>query len=201
MLNRLGHSAGDKLQVQMIIQDYQALCYQCWGMIKELQTEFEVSTLQEFVELVFNPDVLEYYHAKITAQDTDLVLREVITNFHKKMSLEIFDQGNKYWLILRTAFNHMMTVLALKPHLLKQFGFDHYVAGFALCREVRSLDSEILLYKLQHIVPQIFPKGYEDMNLEEITYQGAYIRTMTMLVIDELIRGQKRLINSGGPVP
>jgi hypothetical protein len=67
------------------------------------------------------------------------------------MATEIFDQGNKYWLIMRTAFNHIMFLIALNPHLLK--GFEQFVANFAICREVRSLDSEILVYKMKTLVP------------------------------------------------
>ena len=95
---------------------------------------------------------------------------------------------------MRTAFNHLMVIFARRPHLL--LGFEVFVANFAICREVRSLDSEITLYKLNHLIPQIFTKDYENMNLEEITYQGAYIRTMTLIILEELILSHKTLILS-----
>ena len=69
---------------------------------------------------------------------------------------------------MRSAFNHLMTIFANRPHLMK--GFEGFVMNFAICREVRNLDSEILLYRLSHIIPQIIPKEYENFNMEEITY-------------------------------
>ena len=84
------------------------------------------------------------------------------------MAKDVFEQGNKYWLIMRTAFNHLITLLYNRPHLI--LGFELFLAKFCICREVRSLDSEILLYKLSNLIPQIFTKDYENLNLEEITY-------------------------------
>lgn len=49
-------------------------------------------------------------------------------------------------------------------------GFEQFIVNFAICREVRSLDSEINLYKLQTLIPQIIPKDYENLPMEEITY-------------------------------
>jgi hypothetical protein len=118
--------------------------------------------------------------------------------FYDKLAMDIFDQGNKYWLIMRTAFNHIMFLISRRPILLPHF--VKHVANFATCREVRSLDSEILLYKMNTLIPQIIPKAYENMNLEEITYQGAYIRTMTMIIIEELINRHKRHVQAGGAI-
>lgn len=83
-------------------------------------------------------------------------------------------------------------MIANKPHLLK--GFEEFVVNFAVCREIRSLDSEILLYKLSHLIPQIFTKDYENLNLEEITYQGGYVRTMTMITLEALIKQHNQMI-------
>lgn len=38
-----------------------------WGIIKELQTEFSVPALQEFVEFTFHVDVMELYQNHLTA--------------------------------------------------------------------------------------------------------------------------------------
>jgi len=42
MLQRITLPEAD---VESLLQEYQAVCYQSWGMIKELQTEFEPSIL------------------------------------------------------------------------------------------------------------------------------------------------------------
>jgi len=34
--------------------------------------------------------------------------------------------------------------------------------------------------------------------MEEITYQGGYVRTMTMLILEELVQRHKRWIAQGG---
>ena len=174
-----------------MIKDYQQTCSQCWAIIKELQTEFEPGTLQEFMEFTFNPDVMVLCTSlEAVAQDSQA--------YYDKMAAEVFDQGNKYWLILRTAFNHIMFVVSRRPVLLGMF--VRHVANFATCREVRSLDSEILLYKMNTLIPQIIPKAYENMNMEEITYQGAFIRTMTMIIIEELINRHKMHVKAGGAI-
>lgn len=89
-------------------------------------------------------------------------------DFHKDLANDIFEQGNRYWLIMRTAFNHLMFIFATRPHLLQNF--EIFVVNFGICREIRSLDSDIMLYKLKTLIPQIIPKGYENLNMEEITY-------------------------------
>jgi len=62
----------------------------------------------------------------------------------------------------------MMFMFARKPELM--FGFEHFVCGFGTTRECRSLDAEIKLYKLETMLPEIIPKKYENLPLEEITY-------------------------------
>ncbi len=90
--------------------------------------------------------------------------------------------------------NHILGLICMRPHLLK--GLEDFVLNFAICREVRSLDSEILLYKLDHLIPQIFQSHQANLNLEEITYQGAYIRTVTMLALESLIQRHKQQVAS-----
>ena len=88
-----------------------------------------------------------------------------------------------------------MVLFALKPHLMQ--GFEQFIINFAICREVRSLDAEINLYKIQTIIPQVFTKEYENLAMEEITYQGAYIRTLTMVVLEHLVSTKKESLLKG----
>ena len=92
----------------------------------------------------------------------------------------------KYWLLLRTSFNHLMFMFISRPHLITSF--ESFVVGFGTCRELRSLDSEIKLYKLHTLLPQVVPKRYEDFDLELVSYHGAYIRTMTLLCVEGMIK-------------
>jgi len=62
----------------------------------------------------------------------------------------------------------MMFMFARKPELM--FGFENFVCGFGTTRECRSLDAEIKLYKLETMLPEIIPKKYENLPLEEITF-------------------------------
>lgn len=138
------------------------------------------------------------FHAELMTLVNALPVAEECQRFYDKMAAEIFEQGNKYWLILRTAFNHIMFTVSHRPALLPQF--VSHVANFATCREVRSLDSEILLYRMNTLIPQIIPKSWENLNMEEITYQGAYIRTLTMVIIEEMIIRHKRHVQNGGEI-
>jgi len=87
---------------------------------------------------------------------------------------------------MRTTFNHIMNLLTMRPQLLQGF-FEDFVVGFALCREVRSLDSEILTEKMKTLIPEAV-RNIEEKVMEEITYQGAYIRTKTMILIEGMIK-------------
>ena len=73
-----------------------------------------------------------------------------------------------------------------RPHLIASF--ESFIVGFGTTRELRSLDAEIKLYKLQTIIPEVIPRRYEDLNLELITYHGAYIRTMTLIIVEGIIK-------------
>ena len=74
-----------------------------------------------------------------------------LVTFHGKLFTEIMDFANKYWLLLRTTFNHMMFMFVARPHLMASF--EEFIVGFGTCRELRSLDAEIKLYHLQTIIP------------------------------------------------
>ena len=41
-----------------LMQDYHYTVMQCWSIIKELQTEFDPSSLQEFMEFTFCTDLM-----------------------------------------------------------------------------------------------------------------------------------------------
>ena len=47
---------------------------------------------------------------------------------------------------MRSTFNHLMFMFIARPHLLASF--ETFIIGFGTTRELRSLDSEIKLYKL-----------------------------------------------------
>jgi hypothetical protein len=98
----------------------------------------------------------------------------------------MIEHSNGYWLVLRAFFNHLMFTFATRPHLMRSF--EAFVYNFAMARELRSLDAEIKLYKLQTMLPEAVPKDYENLPLEEITFQGAYIRTLTLIVVEGIIK-------------
>ena len=47
------------------------------------------------------------------------------------------------------------------------------------------------------MLPEVIPKKYENLPLEEITYQGAYIRTMTLIIIEGILRNYLQQVKSG----
>ena len=177
---------------QGMVRDYQNICWQCWNIIKELQTEFDVATLQEFIEFAFSAEL-------ISLQLQIPNLDQEVYAFHEKMSKEISEQGDRYWLITRTAFNHILAIISGRPSLLP--AFYTFVGNFATCREVRSLDSEIMLYKMNTLIPQALGDTEslkDELNMEEISYQGAFVRTSAMLILEELVNRHKRWLLQGG---
>lgn len=44
-----------------------------------------------------------------------------------------------------------MFIFAINPRLM--LTFESFVVNFAICREVRSLDSEINMYRLENLIP------------------------------------------------
>jgi hypothetical protein len=97
----------------------------------------------------------------------------------------MLDYGSKYWLILRAFFNHLMAIFIVKPHLIK--GLESFICAFGTTRECRSTDAEIKLEKLEKIHPSIVPTKFANLPFEYIIYQGAYIRTLTLIIIEEII--------------
>lgn len=78
-------------------------------------------------------------------------------------------------------------------------GFEKFLVNFSLCREIRSLDSEIHLYRIETLIPELVPKKYENLSLEQISYQGAYIRCMSMFAIESIIKSVLTTINCSTP--
>lgn len=44
------------------------------------------------------------------------------------------------------------------------------------------------MYTLSTLLPEVIPKEYETLPLEAISYQGAYIRTVTLIIIEGMIK-------------
>lgn len=124
--------------------------------------------------------------------------KEAIRDFHVKMAQQLYDAGNQYWLVMRTVFNHMLMIFAKKPFLMAS-GFSDFLVNFSICREKRSLDSEIHLYRMETLIPQAVPKKYENLGLEEISYQGAYIRCMALIITEGIIKNTLTSINCLNP--
>ena len=101
--------------------------------------------------------------------------------------------------MLRSVFNHLMFMFIARPHLIASF--ESFIVGFGTTRELRSLDAEIKLYKLQTIIAEVIPKKYEDLNLELITYHGAYIRTMTLIIVEGIVKNHLLALQQGSASP
>ena len=69
-----------------------------------------------------------------------------LLDFHKKLFKEIIEFSEKYWLLLRTTFNHLMFTFVARPHLITSF--ETFLVGFGTTKELRSIDAEIKLYKI-----------------------------------------------------
>jgi hypothetical protein len=119
----------------------------CWNIVKDSRTDIDAETLVEFVELTFAPELLEAYQMHLDLPE----FYKSLTQFHTKLADDMIAHSNNYWLILRAFFNHLMFTFATKPRLMK--GFEAFIYNFAMAREIRSLDSEIKLYKLQTMLP------------------------------------------------
>lgn len=79
-----------------------------------------------------------------------------------------------------------MFMFIARPHLIASF--ESFIVGFGVSRELRSLDADIKLYKLQTIIAEVIPRRYEDLDMELITYHGAYIRTMTLMIVEGIVK-------------
>ena len=82
-----------------------------------------------------------------------------------------------------------MFMFVAKPHLIASF--ESFLVGFGTTRELRSLDADIKLYKLQTIISEVVPRKYEDFDLELITYRGAYVRTMTLIIVEGIVKNHR----------
>ena len=91
--------------------------------------------------MAFAPELLNAYQNCLSDD-----LYASLVNFHSKIFDEILVFSSKYWLLLRTTFNHVMFMFVASPHLITSF--ESFIVGFGTTRELRSLDAEIKLYKL-----------------------------------------------------
>lgn len=118
-----------------------------------------------------------------------------VANFHRGLAKEIFEMGGQFWLILRSTFNHLLFLFAKKPYLMST-GFETFLINFAICREIRTLDSQIHLYRMETLIPEVVPsKHRQNLGLEQITYQGAYIRCLSLMIIEGIIKNVLTVIN------
>lgn len=113
----------------------------CWSLMQDMGPESSLTAISEFVELAFSADLLTSYQTSLSDQ-----MYTSLVTFHGKLFKEIMDFADKYWLLLRTTFNHLMFMFVARPHLMASF--EEFIIGFGTCRELRSLDAEIKLYHL-----------------------------------------------------
>jgi hypothetical protein len=50
------------------------------------------------------------------------------------------------------------------PHLMESF--EEMIINFGISRELRSLDSDIHIYRMSTLIPQVVPKYYENKSME-----------------------------------
>lgn len=170
------------MQVKLdCLENLQRVLRTCWSILKDMGAESQLASIQEFVELAFNQELMNAYHLNLSDH-----MYQSLVEFHAQLFKEMVDFSDKYWLLLRSLFNHLMFMFVARPYLISSF--ESFIVGFGTSRELRSLDAEIKLYKLQTIIPEVMPRKYEDFNLELITYHGAYIRTMTLIVVEGIVK-------------
>jgi hypothetical protein len=145
-------------------------------VISELGVDIDAEMLVDFFEFAFHAPLLEALQR----------LNVDYTSFYKEFCGEILATGERFWLVLRSVFNHLVLMLTAKPHLL--LGLEWLFIKLSTCRELRCLDSEIKLHKLEVLLPQVIPKKYENLPMEEISYQGAYIRALSLIIIEGIIK-------------
>ena len=155
-----------------------------------MRAESQLQPIQEFVELAFDAGLLNAYQTCLTDS-----LYVSLMKFHTKLFDEIVEWSDKYWLLLRTTFNHLMFLWVARPHLMSTF--EHSIVGFGTSRELRSLDAEIKLYKLQTIIAEAVPKRYESFDLDMVSYHGAYIRTMTLMCVEGIVKNHVIALKEG----
>lgn len=52
---------------------------------------------------------------------------------------------------------------------------------------------------METLLPQVVPKEYESYTLDEISYQGAYVRCMTLIIVEGMIGNVLTAINCKQP--
>lgn len=117
-----------------------------------------------------------------------------MAKFYEELAADMFEASNQHWLVMRTTFNHLLLMFATKPHLMS-VGFSNFLVNFSICREIRALDSQIHLHRMETLLPQVLPKEYEQLSLHEISQEGAYVRCMTLIVGEGMVNGIQMRIN------
>ena len=156
------------------MENYEQILRKTWAVLRGVKGVFEPRALHEFLELAFPDELMDLFFA-----------RGIKFDYYKELVAEMFEQGNQFWLILRSTFNHLFYIFARRPHLIG-LGFEQLVANLAVSREIRSMDADIHLYRLETLLPEVVPKRYENLSLEEINRQGAYLRCMTLMLLESL---------------
>jgi hypothetical protein len=110
---------------------------------------------------VFDEQILELFLGLKQQEQHE----KLIKNFYKELAKDIFEIGNQFWLVLRSTYNHLLLIFARKPYLMA-VGFENFLVNFSLCREIRSLDSEIHVHRLETLIPEVVPKKYENLSLD-----------------------------------
>lgn len=52
-----------------------------------------------------------------------------------------------------------------------------------------------MLYRMETLLPEVVPPKFRDLDFEEITTQGSYIRLFSMMIIEGIINNVLTLIN------
>ena len=79
-----------------------------------------------------------------------------------------------------------MLIFATRPHLM--LGMEWFIVKLGTSREIRSLDAEINLYKLETMIPEVIPKKYKNLPIDKICYESVYIRNITLLILEGIIK-------------
>lgn len=77
----------------------------CWAIIKDLNVKVCPEILQEFCEIAFDADLLESYQYFLNQEEDLTEVSTTILEFNKELAAEVYEHGNKFWLILRSFFN------------------------------------------------------------------------------------------------
>ncbi len=78
--------------------------------------ESTLPAIQDFVEMAFSTELLNSYQVCLSDQ-----MYSSLIKFHTKLYYEITEFSSKYWLLMRSMFNHLMFMFIARPHLMASF--------------------------------------------------------------------------------